>query len=128
MTKGDNVGEATAPVPSPNWTHPGVVVRVIDGDTLVVRLDLGRYGGGDVVEHTTTIRIAGLYCPELGEPGGEEARDFAKSIVGGADVMVQTRKPNPRDAYGRVVADVWIRLGRSFAEEMIEADHGSATP
>lgn len=115
------------PVPTPNWCHPAQVVRVIDGDTMVVRLDLGRYGGGDRVQVETTIRVAGLYCPELREPGGHEALNFAKVLIGLDDALViQTRKPNPRDPYGRVVADIWLSDGSSFAEDMIEAGHGHA--
>lgn len=118
----------TAPVPSPNWTHPALVLRVIDGDTIVVRLDLGRYWGGATLGAEGPIRVAGLYSPELSEPGGPEARQAARSMVEGLGVVIATRKPNPRDPYGRVVADVWLGDGRSFAELMIAAGHGRATP
>lgn len=113
------------PVPTPNWCHPAQVVRVIDGDTMVVRLDLGRYGGGDRVEVETTIRVAGLYCPELREPGGHEALARAAELLIDTEVVVQTRKPNPRDPYGRVVADIWLGSWL-YAELMIEEGHGHA--
>jgi endonuclease YncB( thermonuclease family) len=117
-----------APVPTPNWTHPGTVVRVIDGDTLVIRLDLGRYPVK--IEAEASIRIADLHAPELKEPGGIETRAYVMDLVGGypawTDVVVQTRKPNPSDPYGRIVADVWLPDGTSIATAVSKfiTDHG----
>lgn len=119
----------TAPVPTPNWCHPATVLAVKDGDTVLVRLDLGKYPHR--IETAVPIRLAGLYAPERSTEPGEAAREYLHDLLfdgfEGAAVIVQTRKPNPRDKYGRVVADVWC-VGMSVAEEMIRAGHGKGQP
>lgn len=112
----------------PNWAHPAEVIRVIDGDTFVARLDLGMYWGGAKIEATGPIRIAGLWAPERRQPGGSLAAAVLAELLtrDRPDIVVRTRKPNPRDAYGRVVADVWA-AGASVAALMIEAGHGTET-
>jgi endonuclease YncB( thermonuclease family) len=115
----------TAPVPAPNWVHPAEVVRVIDGDTFIARIDLGRYFGGGKVISEGPIRVVGLYCAELHEKGGPEAGLAARDLlrahglpVVNPPVTLATRKPDSKDPYGRVLADVWLPDGRSFADEM----------
>lgn len=110
------------PVPTPNWVHSAAVLRVIDGDTFVARIDLGRFP--TKIEATATIRVAGLNAPERKDAGGFEATSSAYQLLS-ERVVLATRKPDPRDPYGRVVADVWLEDGRSFAEAMIEAGHGA---
>jgi endonuclease YncB( thermonuclease family) len=125
-TSGDS---GNYPVPTPNWCHPAVVVRVIDGDTLVMRLDLGMYPARFWAE--ASIRVNGLYCRELDEPGGKEARDFANAVVANLGIVgwvAQTVKPNPRDPYGRIVADLWMPNKQSYAEAVIAARHGKPKP
>lgn len=109
--------------PTPNWTHYAEVLRVVDGDTLVVSLDLGKYIHKVRVE--APIRIASLYCPELNEPGGKDARAHTMGLATpGMTVTVTTRKPDPRDPYGRIVADVTLPDGRDLATVVAEAGHG----
>lgn len=121
----------TTPAVDPNWTHPGTVVRVIDGDTLVIRLDLGRYPHR--VQTEVPIRLAGAYAPEMREPGGPETRDHVLELLRSTGltepyraVTVRTRKPNPSDPYGRVVADVWADDGTNIGEAVAAfvAEHG----
>ena len=57
------------PAPLPPCARPAVLVRVIDGDTWVLDVDL-EY---DVHVHAT-IREEGLYAPELGTPEGVTAK------------------------------------------------------
>lgn len=119
---------ATAmPVPTPNWVKHGTVIRLLDADTLEVRLDLGRYSTKILAQ--PIVRLAGLYAPERREPGGPEALAHLGLLAPvGAPVVVQTRKPDPRDPYGRVVADVWNADGAHLATAMIAAGHGTPTP
>lgn len=137
----------SAPVILPNWTFPGRVVRVRDGDTLVVALDRGRFSGGGRDWHEGAIRIRGLWCPEMNEEGGPEARTglvdlllegreedeaigLRFMLLSGWDprpqVICRTLRGNPQDPYGRIVADVWTHDGRSVAEIMIEREFGFA--
>ena len=92
---------ATVPAASADLT--GVVVRVVDGDTVHVRL-------GDRIEK---VRYIGVNTPELHhptkgrEPGGEEAARVNEELVGGKRVRLELDVQS-RDRYGRLLAYVWV--------------------
>lgn len=101
--------------------HDAVFVRAVDGDTIIVRASLAALlGGTDSWEHR--VRIAGLRCPELSEPGGVEARGFTDSWCRGALELDVTS--HGHDNYGRLVAAVTYR-GASLADAVVAAGHGT---
>jgi micrococcal nuclease len=81
----------------------GTVVRVVDGDTIHVRL-------GARLEK---VRYIGVNTPEVHhprkgeEPGGREATAVNRSLVGGQRVRLET-DVQARDRYGRLLAYVWV--------------------
>jgi micrococcal nuclease len=81
----------------------GVVVRVVDGDTIYVQL-------ADRVEK---IRYIGVNTPEIHhpikgeEPGGREAAAMNRRLVGGRPVRLEL-DVRSRDRYGRLLAYVWL--------------------
>jgi endonuclease YncB( thermonuclease family) len=94
------------------------VVRVIDGDTLVVR---ARIWLGQEVE--TSVRLLGADAPELkGDCDGErrmaeEARDFLRHHVDGKQVVL---KNVLNDKYGgRVIAEVDDEAGLNLSQLLI---------
>lgn len=79
------------------------VLRVVDGDTLEMRIDLGFH------THTVRkVRLLGVDTPERGQENYNEAKAFTTSAVLGKDVYVQTYQA---DAFGRYLADVWYQEG-----------------
>jgi hypothetical protein len=109
----------SAPVPA--YVRKATLVRVLDADTAIFALDHGRFPDAKAVTEAP-IRVRGLTCPELSEPGGREAALEAKRILSGAgQIVVQTY----RGSFARTVGDVWVD-GVSFAELM--ALRGHATP
>jgi len=72
----------------------GKVIRISDGDTLVV-LDSSRK------QHK--IRVAGIDAPEKAQAFGNRARQHLASMAFGKPVTVEWRK---RDKYGRIVGKV----------------------
>lgn len=72
------------------------LVRVIDGDTIVVKID-------DVEER---IRFIGVDTPEKGSPGFQEATDFVKESLG-EKVWLESDGRN-RDRFDRLRRYVWI--------------------
>lgn len=81
----------------------GVVVRIVDGDTIVVRLpdrlEKVRYIGVDTPE---------LHHPSKGEqPGGREAAEVNRVLVSGRRVRLEL-DVQPRDRHGRLLAYVWV--------------------
>jgi len=91
----------------PAWSTPapvaGAVVRVVDGDTIHVRI-------GARVEK---VRYIGVNTPEVHhptrgeEPGGREAAEVNRRLVEGQAVRLEL-DVQERDRYGRLLAYVWI--------------------
>jgi micrococcal nuclease len=81
----------------------GVVVRVVDGDTIHVRL-------ADRIEK---VRYIGVNTPEVHhprrgqEPGGPEAAEVNHALVSGKRVRLEL-DVQARDRYGRLLAYVWV--------------------
>jgi micrococcal nuclease len=80
----------------------GTVVRVVDGDTIFVRL-------GDRIEK---IRYIGVNSPEIHhpikgeEPGGRAAAEVNRRLVQGHHLRLEL-DVRTRDRYGRLLAYVW---------------------
>ncbi|OLC31808.1 MAG: hypothetical protein AUH81_17150 [Candidatus Rokubacteria bacterium 13_1_40CM_4_69_5] len=104
--------------------HPaleGTVVRVVDGDTIVVRI-------GARVER---VRYIGVNTPEVHhptrgeEPGGREASEVNRQLVEGRRVRLELDLQE-RDRYRRLLAYVWVGelmvnaelVGRGYAQVM----------
>ena len=95
-----------SPYPLPSGEREklaGVVVRVVDGDTVHVRL-------GDRVEK---VRYIGIDTPEVHHPTrGEEPGGRAATQVNGRLVADRAVRLEPdvqlRDRHGRLLAYVWI--------------------
>ena len=81
----------------------GIVVKVVDDDTIHVRI-------GERVEK---VRYIGVNAPEVHhptrgeEPGGREAWDVNRQLVGGQRVRLEM-DVRARDRYGRLLAYVWV--------------------
>jgi micrococcal nuclease len=81
------------------------VIRVVDGDTIVVRID-GR---------EERVRYIGLDAPEVAnredgtaaECGGDEARIANEELVGGERLLLE-RDVSDRDRFGRLLRHAWL--------------------
>lgn len=96
------------------------VVRVVDGDTLHVRM-----ADGD--EATTKIRLWGVDTPELNrssdepaEPWAQAASDFAHDRLEGQSVTLYLQEHRLRGGFGRLLAYVTLDDGGVFNAELIE--------
>lgn len=73
-----------------NYTRRATVERVIDGDTVVLTVDLGFY-----CYVRLSCRLFGIDTPELKTPEGKAARDFLKGLLPvGKQVLVASIKPD----------------------------------
>ncbi len=88
------------------------VVRVVDGDTIVVKIE-GK---------EEKVRLIGVNTPESTtdkEPFGKEASDFTKRALEGRRVYLEF-DVQERDKYGRLLAYVWLKQpGREPTESDI---------
>ena len=73
----------------------GVVTKVIDGDSIVVRHD-------NVLKK---IRLSYIDAPEVSQDHGEDSKLFLKNIVLDKTVLVDTKR---KDKYGRHLSDLYI--------------------
>lgn len=81
-----------APTPGAFTLH-GTVTRVLDGDTLEVRLDSGR---------RDRVRLIGIDTPERSDCFGPEAIRAARALALGKHVLLRgDRTQDTRDRYGR---------------------------
>ena len=103
--------------PAYGKTYQGGVVKVFDGDTLLVRIK----------GHEEFVRLREIDAPEMAsrrqkgqEPWGKKAREFALSRLKHRKVRLETEDRDERDAYGRLLAYVFV--GESLLNrEMIES-------
>lgn len=92
--------------PAVQATLTGRVVRVIDGDTVVVLAK---------AEGTVRLRLSGIDAPELGQPFGQRARQFLASRIAGRVVEISG---DTRDRYDRILGTVWAD-GRDINAELV---------
>lgn len=97
------------------FTYAARLVRVVDGDTLVIALEVSP---GVFLEQK--LRLRGLDCPEMSTPEGRAAKRFVDDLSAKAtNIVIQTTKP---DKYDRYLADVFLTqesadLGQSVGAE-----------
>jgi len=85
------------------FTYAAELIRVVDGDTLVVALEISP---GVFLEQT--LRLRGLDCPEMSTPAGRAAKRFVDALFARTTaVVIHTTKP---DKYDRYLAEVFLRV------------------
>lgn len=87
---------------SDQYIRKAKVVKVVDGDTVYLDVDLGCD-----TRVKMSCRLAGLNTPELNTPAGRIAKTWMESVLPvGAECVVQTTKDR-REKYGRYLATIY---------------------
>jgi micrococcal nuclease len=88
------------------------VLKVVDGDTIDVIIDLGFD-----VSFTSRVRLAGIDTPESRTTDarekilGLEVKDYLKKALDGAtDIVIRTEKADSSEKYGRILG--WLFINR----------------
>jgi len=76
------------------------VVRVLDGDTIEVIIDMGNH-----IRWTQIFRLYGIDTPERHQSGHDEATARIEALFKAPLTKVETYKP---DKYGRWLADFYV--------------------
>ncbi len=92
------------------FTYAAIVEKVIDGDTVKVRLDQGF----DVWTRQV-LRLRDIDCPEVGTSAGDDAKAFVRSHLKEAQQIVV--RSSRSDKYDRYLADVFIPKGEELSPE-----------
>lgn len=97
----------------PTYVYAAKVLKIVDGDTLDILVDLGFD-----VHIKKRLRMAHLNAPERGTQGGADATAFlVDRLPLGCDIVVHTVK-NGTDKWGRYLAEVYID-NKSVNEELL---------
>ena len=86
------------------------VVRVIDGDTLVIHYD----------GEPTSIRLPRVNAPERNESGEPAATDALRRLVDGRTVRISFTADRKRDNFGRLLASVAVD-GEDVETQLVRA-------
>ncbi len=96
------------------FRYAASVVRIVDGDTLYLDIDLGFF-----IRMTISMRLNGINTPETRgatRTAGLKSKAFVESVLPpGALVIVQTYKA---EKYGRYLADIWYKPGAKSRDEI----------
>lgn len=101
------------------YQYKATLIKVIDGDTVDLNVDLGC---------DTFIkmrcRLFGINTPERGQPGYGEATEALRQMLTGVPLIVNTIKDR-KEKYGRYLVHIWTTpgLGDSVNSRMILANH-----
>ncbi len=101
--------------------YPAEVLRVIDGDTVEVRIAAFL----DELFVESPMRIAGVDTPEIrarGQAGEKAARFTADWTEDCGDV---TALVLGRDKFGRILGDLQCSDGRRLSADLLEAGHAA---
>lgn len=105
------------------YEYRATVLRIIDGDGYVMRVDLGWH-----VAIEGSIRLLGVNCPESGTDAGTAATAFVTDLLGNAQrITVTTVRREPSRSFARYLARVDVD-GADLAGLIIDAGHGVAYP
>jgi micrococcal nuclease len=88
------------------------VLKVVDGDTIDVVIDLGFD-----ISFTSRVRLAGIDTPESRTKDarekilGKEVKDYlTKALDSATDIVIRTEKVDSSEKYGRILG--WLFINR----------------
>ena len=94
------------------------VLRVFDGDGFLTRITVPGRG----LEIETAVRFGFIDAPELGQPGGHEAKDFLTRLIDGQwlDLAILLKMDTGCiiDGHGRIVAVPYLRHQDRFSRNI----------
>lgn len=87
------------------YIYKAIVIKVYDGDTITVNIDLG-FG----VSKTERLRLYGINTPEVRGTErieGLKSRDWLRTLILNKEIIVKTYR-DKKGKYGRYLADIYI--------------------
>lgn len=106
---------ATLMAKPPRRCQVASVGRVVDGDTLIVLLDLGFETFRQVI-----VRLARIDAPELNTLDGVSARAYLVGVVTGDSKHLDVESYG-KDRYGRYICELIVRdTGENVGTTMVE--------
>jgi len=102
---------ATTAAGAGDFSDKGVVTKVVDGDTIDVRLANGK---------RERVRLIGIDTPERGACYAAQATTLARRLALAKPVVLRgDPTQDTRDRYGRLLAYVWLPGGRDLGYRLL---------
>lgn len=100
------------------FTYFCTIDRVIDGDTVVVTIDLGLH-----IKVGKTVRLLGINAPEMDTQEGKDAKAHLTKLFADSQmpIVIQT-KLDRDDKYGRLLGTFFIGtvIGKNLNQAMVD--------
>jgi endonuclease YncB( thermonuclease family) len=97
------------------WWHKATLIRWVDGDTAVVKLDLG----WNLYREKQYVRMAHINAPERFTDAGKSATEFVNMLCpAGSEVLLYSYR-DKTGVYKRIIADIvykGININRALAD------------
>lgn len=115
--------------------HPGPgtvrvpVLKVCDGDGFLTRIRAFEVTGNPIDQDEVDVmaRFGFIDAPELGQPGGREAKDFLTALIGGKwlELVILTKLNTGKsvDRHGRVVCVPFLMADYAGGEFRTQSKH-----
>lgn len=98
------------------YQYKAEVIKVVDGDTVHLSVDLGFD-----IKRRDAFRLYGINAPEMNTPEGIAAKEWLVQKLTEGVLIITTRK-DKREKYGRYLATLWIDQ-KNVNDQMVEAGH-----
>ncbi len=109
----------TVPASAHEYMYPAKVVRIIDGDTIVVDINLGMKH----VIQKEPLRLYGVNTPEMRTQEGRDVKALVEKMIPvGSDIMLETIK-DKRGKFGRILAIIYLENGKQLNLWLLENGH-----
>ena len=101
------------------------LVKVIDGDTVDVDIDLGF----DVWLRNQRIRLYGIDTPEsrtsdeVEKVYGNAAKEFLVKWTNSGDLSIKTHKDDARGKFGRILGEIWYAGEHNVNQHLVDNHH-----
>lgn len=102
------------------YQYTAQVIRVVDGDTLWMRVDLGFD-----VRRDDSFRLSGINAPEMSTAEGKRAKQWLVERLENVPYLIVTTQKDKKEKFGRYLATLWDGYGKaeSINHQMVGAGH-----
>ena len=97
--------------PRTPYLYYAKLFKVIDGDTLLLDVDVGFF-----MNIKIKVRLAGVNAPPLSTPEGIKAKEFVENELTNCQLIIETRK---KEKYGRYLAYIYYHKEFTKFEDII---------
>jgi micrococcal nuclease len=103
------------------YEYSATLERIIDGDTVVMLVDLGFS-----TFRRDTFRFYGINAPEHTTPEGQAAITYINTLIKPGDVITTKTYKDKTEKYGRMLATLTRADGLCINDDMVKSGHAVA--